>query len=90
MFTAGSFETRVAAAVRRQLEIRFGDRVSFDAIMAVPRTDQWGDASMHIYVVYDGDGEPLDARWLGGLSNRMRRELRSLGGTGVATTSYID
>ena len=69
---------------------RFGDRVSFDAIMVVPRTDQWGDESVHLYVVYDGDGEPLDAGWLGGLRNRMRRELRSLGVTGVVTTSYID
>ena len=55
-----------------------------------PRTDQWGDESVHLYVVYDGDGEPLDAGWLGGLRNRMRRELRSLGVTGVVTTSYID
>ena len=64
MFTEGPFEARVSAAVRRQLEIRFGDRVSFDAIMAVPRTDWSGDESVHIYVVYDGNGEPLDAHCL--------------------------
>ena len=90
MFTEDSFEARVAAAVRRQLEKRFGDRVSFEAIMVVPQTDQWGDENVHLYVVYDNDGEPLDARWLDGLRNRMRRELRSLGVTGVVTTSYID
>ena len=51
MFTEDSFEARVAAAVRRQLEKRFGDRVSFDAIMVVPQTDQWGDENVHLYVV---------------------------------------
>ena len=49
-----------------------------------------GDESVHLYVVYDGDGEPLDAGWLDRLRNRMTRELRSLGVTGVVTTSYID
>ena len=73
MVTEASSEARVAAIALSHPERRFGDRVSFDAIMAVPKTDQWDDESMHVYVVYDGDGEPLDARWPDGLHNLMRR-----------------
>ena len=41
-------------------------------------------------MVYDGNGEPLDLRWLSGIRNRMRRELRDLGADVMVTTSYID
>ena len=53
--------------------------ISFDAIMVALRTDQWGDDSIHVYVVYEENGETLDPRWLSGVRNRMRRELRDLG-----------
>ena len=45
---------------------------------------------MHVYVAYDGDGEPLDLRWLSGIRNRIRRELRDLAADMMVTTSYID
>ena len=90
MLTEGSYEARIAAVVRRHLEKRFGDWISFEAIMVVLRTDQWGDDSVHVYVVYDGNGEPLDLRWLSGIRNWMRRELRDLGADVIVTTSYID
>ena len=81
MLTEGSYEARIAGVVRRHLKARFGDWISFDAVMVVLRTDQWDEESIHVYVVYDGDGEPLDLRWLSGIRNRMRRELRDLGRT---------
>ena len=59
MLTEGSYEARIAGVVRRHLEKRFGDWVSFEAIMVVLRTDQWGKDSVHVYVVYDGNGESL-------------------------------
>ena len=90
MLTEESYEARIAGVVRRHLEARFGDWTSFDAIVVVLRTDQWGGDGIHVYVVYDGDGEPLDLRWLSGIRNRMRRELRNLGADVMVTTSYID
>ena len=90
MLEEGSYEAQIAAVVRQHLEKRFGDWVSFDAVMVSLRTDQWGDERVHAYVVYDGNGEPLDPRWLSGIRNRMRRELRDLGADVVMTTSYID
>ncbi len=62
MLTEGSYEARIAGVVRRHLEKRFGDWVSFEAIMVVLRTDQWGKDSVHVYVVYDGNGEPRQRR----------------------------
>ena len=90
MLTEGSYEARIAGVVRRHLEARFGDWMAFDAVMVVRRSSQWGDDSLHVYVVYDGDGEPLDLRWLSGIRNRMRRELRDLGADVMVSTSYID
>ena len=42
MLTDGSYVARIAGIVPRHLEKRF-EWVSFDAIMVVLRTDQWGD-----------------------------------------------
>ena len=89
MLTEGSYEARIAGVIRRHLEARFR-WISFDAIMVVLRTDQWGDDSVHVYVVYEENGETLDLRWLSGVRNRMRRELRDLGADTLVTTSYID
>ena len=88
MLTEGSYEARIAGVLRRHLEARF-QWVSFDAIMVVLRTDQWDEDSIHVYVVYEENGETLDLRWLSGVRNRMRRELRDLAADVPLTTSYI-
>ena len=89
MLGEGSYEARIAGVIRRHLEARFR-WISFDAIMVALRTDQWGDDSIHVYVVYEENGETLDPRWLSGVRNRMRRELRDLGADTLVTTSYIN
>ena len=89
MLTEGSYEARIAGVLRRHLEARF-QWVSFDAIMVVLRTNQWDEDSIHVYVVYEENGETLDLRWLSGVRNRMRRELRDLGPDLMVTTSYIE
>ena len=89
MLTEGSYKARIAGVLRRHPEARF-QWVSFDAIMVVPRTNQWDAESIHVYVVYEENGEPLDKRWLSGVRNRMRRELRNLAADDPMTTSYID
>lgn len=89
MLTEGSYEARIAGVIRRHLEARFR-WVSFDAVMVVLRTDLWDNDSIHVYVVYEENGETLDLRWLSGVRKRMRRELRDLGSDTLVTTSYID
>ena len=89
MLTEGSYEARIAGVIRRHLEARF-QWISFDAMMVALRTDLWDNDSMHVYVVYEENGETLDLRWLSGVRNRMRRELRDLGADTLVTTSYID
>lgn len=89
MLMEGSYEARIAGVLRRHLEARF-QWVSFDAIMVVLRTNQWDENSIHVYVVHEENGETLDLRWLSGVRNRMRRELRDLGPDLMVTTSYID
>ena len=58
--------------------------------MVVLRTNQWDEDSIHVYVVYEENGETLDVRWLSGVRKRMRRELRDLAVDDPLTTSYID
>ena len=89
MLEEGSYEAPIAGIIRRHLEKKF-EWVSFDSIMVVLRTDQWDNDSIHVYVVYEENGETLDLRWLSGVRNRMRRELRDLGADTLVTTSYID
>lgn len=89
MLTEGSYEARIVGVLRRHLEARF-QWVSFDAIMVVLRTNRWDEESIHVYVVYEENGETLDPRWLSGLRNRMRREMRDLATDDPMTTSYID
>ena len=89
MLMEGSYEARIAGVLRRHLEARFR-WVSFDAIMVVLRTNQWDEDSIHVYVVYNENGEALDTRWLSGVRNRMRRELRDLGADAPLTASYND
>ena len=89
MLTEGSYEAQIAGVIRRHLENRF-QWISFDAIMVVLRTDLWDNDSIHVYVVYEENGEALDLRWLSGVRNRMRRELRDLTADVPLTTSYID
>ena len=86
MLTEGSYEARIAGVVRRHLEKRFR-WISFDAVMVALRTDRWGNDSIHVYVVYEENGETLDRRWLSGVRNRMRRELRDLAADTPLTTS---
>ena len=59
-------------------------------LMVALRTDLWDNDSVHVYVVYDENGETLDLRWLSGVRKRMPRELRDLGSDTPVTTSYID
>ena len=89
MLTEGSYEARIAGVIRRHLEARFR-WISFDAVMVALRTDRWDNDSIHVYVVYEENGETLDLRWLSGVRNRMRRELRDLAADTLLTTSYID
>ena len=89
MLTQGSYEARIAGVLRRHLEARF-QWVAFDAIMVVLRTNLWDQESIHAYVVYEENGEMLDVRWLSGVRNRMRRELRNLAADVPLTASYID
>ncbi len=85
-----SVKEQVATIVRSHLENKFGDRLLFDEIWVTPKLDEWGDEYLQIRVVYDGDGDLLDPKWLNGLYRRMRPEFLELGVTNIPSQSYID
>ena len=85
-----SVKEPVAAIYRRHLEKKFGDRLVFDEIRVVPRLDQWDEEYLHIYVVFDGDGDLLDPNWINGFYWELRPELLDLGATNFTSEAYID
>ena len=90
MTTAKSVRAQVAAIIRKHLESKFGDRLVFGDIRVIPRLDQWGDEYLHIYTIFDGDGELLDPHWINGLYWLMRPELIEMGIASIPTESYIE
>ena len=90
MTSVESVQEQVAAIVRRHLEDKFAGKLVFDPIRIVPRIDQFGDEYLHIYVIYEGDGNLLEPRWLNGLYIRMRPEFVKLGVMSIPSMSYRD
>lgn len=90
MVTSEMVNEQVATIVRRHLESKFGNQLAIDEIRIVPRVGYFGDEYLHIYILFDGDGDLLDPTWLNGLYRRMRPEFLELGVTGIPVESYID
>ena len=90
MVTSEMVNEQVAAIVRRHLESKFGDQLAIDEIRIVPRVGYFGDEYLHIYVIFDGDGDLLEPKWINGLYRRMRPEFLELGIAGIPVDSYID
>lgn len=85
-----SVKEQVAAIYRSHLEKKFGDRLVFDQIYAIPRLDEWDEEYLEVRVVYDGDGGLLDPNWINGLYWQMQPELLELGVTNFTSEAYID
>ena len=85
-----SVKEQVADIYRSHLEKKFGGRLVFDRIHVSPRLDKWDEEYLLVRVVFDGDGDLLDPRWLNGLYWEMRPELLELGVTNYPSDSYID
>lgn len=66
---------KVEQLVRKDLEERFKDEFIFDPIIANPELDWWGDEFVHIYIIFDGDQDKLDAKWTIGIEDRLLQQL---------------
>ena len=81
---------RIAELFRQHLEEKFAGDLEFTHIEIVPEEDYYGDPYLHAYIVYQGDFNKLDHRWLNGLARRMDPEIRELGLTRSPVESYIE
>ena len=91
MTTTDSVHKQVAAIVHRHLDDKFGGNLVFDPIVVVPRFSPYlEDEYLHIYIIFEGDGDLLDPGWLNSLNRRMRPALLKLGVTNIPVASYID
>lgn len=66
---------KIESIVRQLVEERFGDGFVFEPIMALAHEDPFGDESVYIYVVYEGNPDKLDPAWTVTLSRRVLEHL---------------
>ncbi len=75
---------------RCDLTDRFGEVLTFPRVTVVTKIDEFDDPYVHIRIVYSGDGNALDPRWLNGFNRRNRPAFQKFGVTGVITQSYVE
>ena len=71
-------ERQISEIVKADLYERFPTGFVFDPIRVFPRTDHMGDDYLKIFVIYDGDGNDLNAEHTVGLMTRLSPKLRAL------------
>lgn len=76
--------------VRLTLTERFKDEFKFGPIVAVPKTDQYGDEYVQVYIVFEGEQTKLDPEWTGGLGLRIRPLLQKRGITNAPRKSSVE
>ena len=69
---------KVAEITRNLLEERFGSDFVFDPIIVNARVDHYDYDYVEVQVVYDGEYDKLDNKWLLGMTRRVRPELLAL------------
>ena len=85
-----SLELQIAEIVRRKLDTRFGDFMTFGPIRVKEKDDLDGELYLHIYIVCDGDYDQLDYYWTSLLDRHIEPELREVGVTQDTIHSFID
>ena len=71
-------ERQISAIVKADLYERFPTGFVFDPIRVYPRTDHMGDDYLKIFIIYDGNGDDLNAEHTVGLMTRLKPKLRAL------------
>ena len=83
----------MAKLVGDALRERFkDDGLVFDPIIAERAIDHYGDGDEYvdIFVIFDGDQEKLDARWINGLWIMLDPQMEELGITSVPSLSFVE
>ena len=81
---------QVAEITRSLLEERFGDDFVFDPIIVKARVDHYDNDYVEVKVVYDGDYDNLDIKWMLGMTRRMRPALLALELDDHPSVRYIE
>ncbi len=71
-------ERQISEIVKADLYERFPTGFVFDPIRVYPRTDHMGDDYLKIFIIYDGNGDDLNAEHTVGLMTRLKPKLREL------------
>ena len=90
MVTSAETARKVESIIREHLERNFEGKLKFDPIRVVPALDQYGEDTLHITVVYDGDYSLLDPAELNSISTAMSQQLKAIGIHKIPIESYVD
>ena len=72
-----------------ELTSRFKGVLEFGPIVVTPRIDLDGTAYLHAHVVFEGDQDDLDPRWVIRLYERLWLPSEKLGYPGIPMQSFV-
>ena len=82
---------KVAGIVKEYLNAWFGaEGLVFDPIVVIPRFSDDNEEYLEIYVVYDGDGDRLDAGCIITLPRLIRDRITDEEASGPLCLSYVE
>ena len=78
----------IARVVKDDLDQRFGGLFVFGPITAEEQTNLYGDAYLHLEIVFDGDPKNLDSDWTVGMLGRIRPKIEHLGAERLESKAF--
>ena len=83
-------ERQISEIVKADLYERFPTGFVFDPIRVYPRTDHMGEDYLKVFIIYDGDGNDLNAEHTVGLKTRLKPKLRALNINDYISDGFVE
>ena len=83
-------ERQISEIVKTDLYERFPSGFVFDPIKVYPRTDHMGADYLKVFIIYDGNGNDLNAEHTVGLKTRLKPKLRALNINDYISDGFVE
>ena len=83
-------ERKISEIVKADLYERFPTGFIFDPIRVFPRTDHTGEDYLKVFIIYEGNGNDLNAEHTVGLKTRLKPKLRTLNINDYISDGFVE
>ena len=83
-------ERKISEIVKADLYERFPTGFIFDPIKVYPRTDHTGEDYLKVFIIYEGNGDDLNAEHTVGLKTRLKPKLRTLNINDYISDGFVE